>query len=147
MDCKRDAKLRSDCSCRFRSNHTSERRQFEANSRPNYRYKQGYMSYMILNRFSPANSVPKSHSTNDRLYMHISHKFHETKSVFLKYCAGKVQSQKAKLAVKEHSSASRQEISAARTKGTSKTQLNKLSKDLRLEYKLLKKDIFEEESY
>ena len=74
-------------------------------------------------------------------------KFHETKGVFLKYRAGKVQSQKAKLAVKEHSSASRQEISAARTKGTSKTQLNKLSKDLRLEHELLKKDILEEGSH
>ena len=74
-------------------------------------------------------------------------KFHERKNVFLKYRAGKVQSQQAKVATSEFLSANRREMSAAKEAGKSKTQLDKLSKDCRLELDLLKSDIFEEGSH
>ena len=74
-------------------------------------------------------------------------KFYESKNVFLKYRAGKVQSQKAKLAASELLSANRREMSVVKEAGKSKTQLDKLSKDCRLELDLLKSDILEERSY
>ena len=73
--------------------------------------------------------------------------FHESKYVFLKYRAGKVQSQKARAAVSEQLSANRREMSAAKEAGKSKTQLDKLSKDCRLELELLKSDILEDGSH
>ena len=74
-------------------------------------------------------------------------KFHESKNVFLKYRAGKVQSQKVKVATSEFLSANRREMSAAKEAGKSKTQLDKLLKDCRLELDLLKSDILEEGSH
>ena len=57
-------------------------------------------------------------------------KFHANKGVFSRYRAGKTQSSKANIALKEMSLAGRQELAAAKGSGATRTQVEKLTKDL-----------------
>ena len=71
-------------------------------------------------------------------------RFHKYKSGFLKYRAGKKVTTKMKEALKNKSSAGKEEISAEKRLGVTKAQQAQLAKKLRKEQEILQNDILEE---